>query len=111
MITFRDGPAEGQQIVLRRAPLMLRVVQKPDGKIDALDQLDDQPEPDETIAVYLRENEPMTAFLDWSEGGKRRGGVFLVATYHMAAIQPDSREDVETTEAWQAWARKNRRLV
>lgn len=39
MITFRDGPAAGQVLQLRRVPVLLRVVCSSRGNWDALDQL------------------------------------------------------------------------
>lgn len=53
MTRFEDGPAAGVNLSLRRAPMFLRVVQNNQtGEWDALDQLDDTPEKNETIFVY-----------------------------------------------------------
>lgn len=52
MTTFKDGPAEGRTLLLRRAPTLLRVVQE-DGEFDALDQLNDEPGPRESIYCYF----------------------------------------------------------
>jgi len=57
MTRFLDGPAEGVTLMLRRAPIYLRVVHR-GTEWDALDALDDRPTPDETIYVYVLHGEP-----------------------------------------------------
>ena len=53
MTRFLDGPAAGNALMLRRAPLFLRVtIDAAGGKVDALDQLDDDPQDGETVHVY-----------------------------------------------------------
>jgi len=55
MITFKDGPAAGVSLQLRRAPLFLRVViDKKTGEVDALDQINDRPRLGEEIHAYRR---------------------------------------------------------
>lgn len=51
-VTFLDGPGKGQGLNLKRAPLFLRLVVKPDGRIDALDQLEDRPADEERLYAY-----------------------------------------------------------
>jgi hypothetical protein len=58
MTTFEDGPAKGQTLMLQRAPLFLRVVIDPSGKVDALDQLTDKPASNEKIFAYVLTAEP-----------------------------------------------------
>jgi len=41
MVVFMEGPADGQRLMLRRIPIMLRVVQNRSGEWDALNELDD----------------------------------------------------------------------
>lgn len=57
MITFLDGPAANQTLMLKRIPKLLRVVLEKTGGIDALDQLEDVPNDDETIVVYRRRDD------------------------------------------------------
>lgn len=103
MIRLTDGPAAGVQLHLNRTPILLRVVEGPGGKFDALDQLDDVPADDEKIYVYRITAPPGVAFLDYHDkAGRRCGKRLLTATY---AALPDQPEDaqVRTTAAWQAW--------
>ena len=52
---FIDGPAKGVVLDLERTPHYLRVVHDSETwQWDALDQLDDEPKPTETIFVYRR---------------------------------------------------------
>jgi len=44
MTRFLDGPAQGETLMLRRAPILLRVTRDPMGNFDGLDQLDDRPD-------------------------------------------------------------------
>ena len=57
MITFFDGPAAGQVLACRRAPVFLRVV-KSRTKWDALDQPGDTPNPGEHLYAYLLPGKP-----------------------------------------------------
>lgn len=99
MISFRLGPAGGQQLSLARTPTYLRVVIDTDGSIDALDQLEDTPEPSERIVVYkLNHSSGMRGFVCG-----RGGCVPLIdAAYDYLLEQPEDRE-VRDTEAWRAW--------
>jgi len=101
MTSFSDGPAQGQTLMLGRAPIFLRVVEWA-GAFDALDQIDDTPEPEETIHVYQRVGEPGRMHVHRS-GGK--GGWFTVAEYAVLPEQPDE-DEVRRTDAWQAWCRR-----
>lgn len=101
MTRFLDGPAEGQVLMLKRAPIYLRAVRSADGKWDALDQLDDVPRSGETIAVYKLEGEPTMCHINRarSAGG---GGFFRGGAYRVVAEQP-SDDQVRSTAAWRAW--------
>lgn len=103
MTKFLDGPARGQILALKRAPFFLRVSQKPRpvqfGKEwDALDQLEDEPWPEETLFVY-----ELAAFTGMAHvrrtGG---GGWYPIAEYRICPVQPADSE-MRTTAAWHAW--------
>ena len=104
MIRFVDGPAAGVVLSLRRTPVLLRVVRGPGGNWDALDQLDDTPAADEAIHVYRCATDKPTACF-WhgrGKGGRRTGGMSMVAEYSLLPFQP-SDEEMRTNEAWAAW--------
>lgn len=102
MSTFLDGPAQGKGLMLRRAPLLLRVViDETDGSVDALDQLDDTPGPSERIHVYKRVSEAQTVHL--CARGKARGasGWYQMADYqHLPTVDG---ERLRETQAWRDW--------
>jgi len=101
MTTFQDGPAKGQHLMLRRCARFLRVVEA-NGKWDALDQLHDEPRPEETLYAYEIVGEPGMMHLN---AGRGRGGCYPIATYRLVANQPTD-ADMRTTEAWHAWCVK-----
>lgn len=103
MSKFHQGPADGQSLMLARAPRFLRVVVGPNNKIDALDQLTDTPAETEEIHVYEIQTEPVAAFIDGTgKDGRRFGRAVQIADYAWLPEQPADHE-VRTTEAWQAW--------
>lgn len=98
MTTFHDGPAHGKILGLRRAPRFLRVVIKPNGEIDALDQLDDTPERLETIHAYEVFGQVGGMHVRASKGG----GFYTIAEYRHVHPQPTDAE-MRTTAAWHTW--------
>jgi hypothetical protein len=106
VIRYLDGPAAAclGGLLLRRAPLYLRVTRSPEGKWDALDQLTDTPAPGEVLYAYRRQSQSGAYFLDWTEGGRRRGGCFVQATYVFVPEQPPDAV-MRDTQQWRAWAR------
>ena len=102
MIKFLDGPAADVVLALRRAPVLLRVVRGPRGKWDALDQLDDTPEPNETIFVYRVVGTPTWVHFCCRGKGKRESGVYWSGEYRLLDFQPTD-EQMRTNEAWAAW--------
>ncbi len=104
MITFLDGPAAGQRLTLRRAPMFLRVVCDAKGKWDALDQLDDKPAKDEAIHVYRVDQIEGGAFVDGRDPktGKRWGCYMQMGTYKHWPEQPDD-ATLRDKAKWQAW--------
>lgn len=99
MTRFIDGPAAGKTLMLKRAPLFLRVTQRGDDW-DALDQLDDQPAADEEIHVYRLQGQPGSVHMNF---GRCRGGLFTTAEYAYFSPQPTDAE-LRTTAAWHATA-------
>lgn len=103
MSPFRNGPADDVRLLLRRAPLLLRVVHfaaAGDGpraeRWAALDQVDDHPGVDETITVYVRTSRIQPVHV-------HRHGWFQQANYELAPFQPDD-SDLRTNSAWQKWS-------
>lgn len=102
MITFRDGPAKGQTLQLRRAPFLLRVVQAADRSWDALDQLDDKPKRNEQIIVYQLDPQTLTRY-HLSCGRWGGSGWYMSGEYFVLEPQPDE-EHLRETDAWRRWA-------
>lgn len=109
MTQFTDGPAAGKALMLKRSPLYLRVVQGAKGQFDGLDQLIDTPSAGEFVIVYRRVSLDGHAMVDWTEGGRRRGGCFPCATYAVVAEQPDQGTATDT-EKWRAWCYARQKL-
>lgn len=105
MTKFLDGPAEGALLTIRRCPLYLRAVQGTDGKWDALDQLDDVAAPGETLVAYRRVGEAGVCLVDWTEGGRRRGGSFATGEYRVVEGQPDQKVMADNT-LWRQWCQQ-----
>lgn len=100
MSKFLDGPAAGTTLMLRRAPVWLRVVIAPDGTVDALDQPSDTPAADEAVHVYRQhEGTHTAAFI--CRTGKSPGGRFEFADYRYVAHAPTA--ELRDRAAWQAW--------
>lgn len=109
MVSFKDGPAADVVLPLRRAPKLLRVVVSRKGIWDALDQLDDTPNPQEAIHVYR-----LTARATWMHirATKRSAsGMYAMADYAFVA-DPPAEEDLRDNARWRAWCEANHaRLV
>ena len=99
MTRFEDGPAAGQVLSLTRAPIFLRVVLAPDGKVDALDLLEDTPAQDEKLFAYQRVGEAGMMHVRRSGG---RGGWYTVADYRLVKDQP-AESDMRSNAAWAKW--------
>lgn len=88
---------------LERAPLYLRVVTK-GVQIDALDQLDDQAEPGEQIAVYKRGNTTGVVHVSRTVKRRRVGSWYRTVDYEFLPEQPAD-EVMRDNVKWQEWAR------
>ena len=106
MIRFLDGPADGTELNLRRAPRFLRVVIAPGGRVDALDMLDDVAKPEEAIHVYQGDVATLHALPDdifvctSGPAGMRQIGGAGGDYRHRADVDG---ETVRDTVAWRAW--------
>jgi len=101
MITFLDGPAEGQLMSLQRTPIMLRVVRSPSGICDALDLLTDEATAQEEIWVYRMDGVSLSGVV-CSRNRRPGNRCDPLASYRLLPQQPAD-EHVRTTTAWQAW--------
>lgn len=106
MSTFHGGPLDGVALVLRRSPPLLRAVYcSRRDEFDALDLLDDQVAKSETPYAYHRVGEPVVMMMDWTEGGRRRGGRVSSAEYCFIDSQPPE-PVMRDNQSWQAWCRQ-----
>ena len=106
MVTFMDGPAELKTLMLRRAPLFLRVVLKPRGDWDDLDQLGDEPAANETIVVYRKVHDDGEVHIN----GAKVKGWFRRANYYLHDEQPGD-ETARNTSKWRAWCEEQARRL
>jgi len=105
MTHFLDGPAKGEILYLRRAPMFLRVTRDPMCNFDGLDQVDDTPQPEETIFVYRRKGNSSIVHVDGRRDGKRWSGWYEFGQYELDPEQPAEAVMRDNT-AWQKWAQE-----
>lgn len=99
MTQFIDGPANGQNLMLRNARRFLRVTEF-NGKWDALDQPQDRPEPHEKLYAYQVDG-PVSMFHIRS-GKKGASGFYAMANYKICTDQPG--DPVMRDQAlWEEW--------
>lgn len=103
MTKFLDGPAADVVLLLGRAPHFLRAVQDAAGKWDALDQLTDEPRPDETVVVYELVRGPWRAHISRSVKGRRVCSWHEGGEYRVLAEQPPD-SIVRDRAKWRQWA-------
>lgn len=110
MVKFLNGPAAGQVLMLKRAPDLLRVTcaryqdaQKAP-KFDALDQLGDEPRPEETLYAYRRTEAACTVHVRLGGKAKHASGFYAHANYELCTMQPTD-EQMRDTEQWRTWCR------
>lgn len=109
MTKFLNGPAAGQTLMLKRAPIYLRVTRDDKHALspvwDALDQPEDTPMGGESVFAYKCKGTPGMAMVDGRDKkGKKWGGAFVIAEYELCEVQPTDAE-MRSTPAWQAWCR------
>lgn len=92
--------------MLKRAPRFLRVTHVPQiipPKWDALDGLEDIPEPHEELFAYEVHGETGSCFMDGrGKDGKKWGGCYAIATYRVVPEQPDD-ATMRDAIAWRQW--------
>lgn len=98
MTIFNGGPANGKTMMLKRAPLYLRVTQA-GVKFDALDQLEDTPRPAEKVFAYYRVKDAGSVHIHARRGA---GGFYTLATYALLDPQPTDAQ-MRTNAAWREW--------
>lgn len=101
MTTFLDGPAIGQTLQLRRAPVYLRVTELL-GAFDGLDQLADEPEPGETLHAYVLAEKPGAMHILVRGRCATGGGFWPIAKYRHVTDQPPQ-ETMRDNALWRAW--------
>ena len=90
MIKFKDGPAAGAILSLRRAPLLIRAVQGPRAKWDALDQVDDVVNNNERPYLYILAGPArMMHMRCCGKGGKAASGFWAMGEYQLLPAPPD----------------------
>ncbi len=88
------GPADGQEFICSRAPVLIRVVKSQSGRWDCLDQLDDEPQPREKIHLYEQVRASAGAFIC-------PGGYSADATYrHIISCRGELDRLVRQRDAW-----------
>jgi hypothetical protein len=105
MTSFVGGPADNKKLMLKRTPVYLRVTQDRSlGKIDALDQTEDEPNKDESLFAYKLTKKEGGAFLDARDPktGKRTGGYYPSASYTLIDPQPDEAV-MRDSQRWEDW--------
>lgn len=102
MTKFNGGPANGQTLMLKRAPKFLRVTLKTERgkpKFDALDQPNDTPEATERIFAYEQFGEVGSAHINM---GRKGGGFYTLADYRFVPDQPTDAE-MRNSVKWEKW--------
>jgi len=102
-VDFKDGPARGQFLRLKRAPVFLRVVQGLNG-FDALDLPTDTPRAGELIYAYMRTGPDGWCHLDGRDPktGKRWSETNATGSYALCREQPPD-ATMRDAAKWQAW--------
>lgn len=102
-VTLRSAVSRNCTLELKRAPKFLRFVwDVKANKWDALDQLDDEPRPGETVFA-ARLADTGSLHVDGYRNGRRCGWWYATATYELVEPQPDP-ATLRDREAWQKWA-------
>ena len=97
-----DGPAKGATAMLRRAPVFLRVTIDAKGKIDYLDQINDQANPDEKLYAYRCMAAPGSCHVLVRGKNRVAGGWYQLGEYELLPEQPDD-ATMRDNAKWREW--------
>ncbi len=101
MCKLLDGPGRGTTFCVSRCPVFLRVVKSHRGIWDVLNELEDEPKPEEEIFPYQRVTQPYGAFID----GTGQHFYMGMADYQFInELVPDS--TLRDTVLWQGWCKE-----
>lgn len=106
MIRFLDGPAEGRDLMLRRAPHFLRVTtarRRGEVKVDALDQPDDEPTATETVHVYVVDPSTRSGYFLCGTRPRSASGRYASADYRHLPVDADVQQRIRDRDAWRRW--------
>lgn len=102
MTQMHGGPANGQNLMLRAAPRLLRVTlatERGKPKFDALDQPEDRPQSGERLFAYELDGEATNVHVNM---GRKGSGWYKLANYKFIPAQPTDAE-MRTGTAWLKW--------
>jgi threonine dehydrogenase-like Zn-dependent dehydrogenase len=103
---FADGPASGAALTLARVPRLLRVVIDAAGEVDALDQPEDRPHPDERVCVYaIRQMTRCIVCCRQRRNGHRCSRSTIVQYQHHPGPTPGNHV-LRDTAAWAEWMKQ-----
>jgi hypothetical protein len=104
LVTLRGVFVNPLTVHLERTPIYLRFVYRDDepGKLDALDQLDDQAQPGETIIAAKMDGGPGWIHVDGTRAGRRYGETRHFADYLPLRCQL-TQEQLADNEQWGQW--------
>jgi hypothetical protein len=109
-----DGPAMGKDFLVRRCPIFLRVVERPDESTlpgldpnaaawDVLDQLEDEVDRVETVHVYAR------VAGTWSRAmidGPKIRGCYEFGEYRHVPTMPEEEAELRDNDRWARWVQR-----
>lgn len=87
MTKFLDGPAAGKTLMLKCAPMLLRVTEA-GGNFDALDRHTDEPRFDEVLTLYRLKEQQGSCHVRYGGNKKHISGFYPMATYELHPEQP-----------------------
>jgi hypothetical protein len=84
--------------MLKRTPLWLRVVIDGNGKVDALNEVKDEPREGETVYVYA-----LSAYLGATHIRAKKGGGFYPNVEYKLAYEGETGPALYARKGWEAW--------
>lgn len=109
MMRLVDGPAAGETLAIRRAPILLRVAKNTLARNkervwDALNDLEDVAKPHETLHLYMLMAKPQMVHLKMAN--RRASGFYAMGFYKFLPEQPDD-ATMRDNAKWSAWCDAN----